>query len=211
MSLAPRARRISLVVPAGGYAVAVTTPEELATYIRQVAAGSDRAAFTQLFQHFAPRIKGFLQKSGATRELAEELAQETLVTLWRKAAQFDPNRASAATWVYTIARNLWVDEHRRTQRSPVDARGETWLEDLPMAEAPRVPEQEVLGEQRQRAVRTALAALSPAQAEVLQRAYFAEQSQSQIASDLRLSLGTVKSRARLALEHLKDLLDGTYL
>jgi RNA polymerase sigma factor (sigma-70 family) len=189
----------------------VTTPEELVTCIRQVAEDRDRAAFTELFQYFAPRIKGFLQRSGAPRDLAEELAQETLVAIWRKAAQFDPDRASPATWVYTIARNLWVDEHRRSQRNPAAPRGETWLEDLPMAEAALVPEQEVLGEQRQRAVRAAMAKLSPVHAEVLQRAYFAEQSQSQIAGALRLPLGTVKSRARLALVHLKDLLDGKYL
>lgn len=205
------ARRPSLAARAGGYAVNVTTTDELVACIRRVAVHGDRAAFTSLFQHFAPRIKGFLQKSGATRELAEELAQETLVTLWRKAAQFDPARASAATWVYTIARNLWVDEHRRSQRGPGDAGAASWLDDLPMAEAPQSPDDELLGEQRRGALRTAIAALSPAQAEVLQRAYYADQSQTQIAGELRLSLGTVKSRARLALDHLRQLLDGTHL
>jgi RNA polymerase sigma-70 factor (ECF subfamily) len=189
----------------------VAPPDDLESCIRLVAERSDRAAFTTLFRHFAPRVTGFLQRSGATRALAEELTQETLVTVWRKAAQFDSERASPATWVYTIARNLWVDEHRRSQRGALGARTESWLEDLPMAEGSRGPEEEVLGSQRQRAVRRAIAALSPAQAEVLRRAYFAEQSQSQIAGELRLSLGTVKSRARLALEHLKGLLDGNYL
>ena len=206
-----RAHSIPIPVPAGGYAVAVTPPDELKSCIRLIAVAGDRAAFTTLFRHFAPRITGFLQRSGATRELAEELAQETLVTVWRKAAQFDSERASPATWVYTIARNLWVDEHRRSQPGTAGAHTATWLEDLPMAEGSPVPEEEVLGAQRQRAVRQAIAALSPAQADVLRRAYFGEQSQSQIAGELRLSLGTVKSRARLALDHLKDLLDGTYL
>jgi RNA polymerase sigma factor (sigma-70 family) len=205
------AHSTAIPVPARGYAVAVASPDDLESCIRRVAASSDRAAFNTLFRHFAPRITGFLIRSGARRELAEELAQETLVTVWRKAAQFDPGRASPATWVYTIARNLWVDEHRRSQHGPAGAHTESWLEDLPMAEGSRVPEEEVLGAQRQRAVREAIAALSPTQAEVMRRAYFAGQSQSQIAGELRLSLGTVKSRARLALEHLKDLLDGNYL
>lgn len=189
----------------------MTTSDDLTTCLQRVAAEGDRAAFTTLFRHFAPRITGFLIKGGAARELAEELAQETLVIVWRKAAQFNAERATPATWIYTIARNLWVDERRRTQRAGGEAGAAAWLEDLPMGEGPREPEQEALGNDRRRAVHTAIAALSQAQSDILRRAYFGEQSQSQIASEMRLSLGTVKSRARLALEHLKALLGETYL
>ncbi|HSZ12103.1 MAG TPA: sigma factor, partial [Rhizomicrobium sp.] len=66
----------------------------------------DRAAFEALFNHFAPRVKAYLLRLGAHGAQADELAQEALLLLWRKAEQFDPAKASAATWIFTIARNL---------------------------------------------------------------------------------------------------------
>src|SRR5512143_940029 len=89
------------------------TDDEIKAWMRAVAEAADRPAFAALFRHFAPRIKGFLQRGGADEPLAEELAQETLVVLWRRAASFDPTRAQVSTWLYTIARNLRIDHHRR--------------------------------------------------------------------------------------------------
>ena len=90
------------------------TDDEINAWMRSVAEAADRPAFAALFRHFAPRLKSFLVRSGADEALAEELAQETMVVLWRSAASFDPARAQVSTWLYTIARNLRIDHHRRT-------------------------------------------------------------------------------------------------
>ena len=82
-----------------------------------IAVRRDRAAFALLFGHFAPRLKSFFIRSGAANGLAEDLAQETLLMVWRKAALFDPARAQASTWIFTIARNLRIDA-RRKERDP---------------------------------------------------------------------------------------------
>ena len=89
---------------------------EWATLIGRVAEG-DREAFRRLFEHFAPRVKGLMLKAGASSDDAEEIAQETLLAVWRKAAQFDPVSAGASAWIYTIARNLRIDAVRRAART----------------------------------------------------------------------------------------------
>ena len=89
---------------------------EWATLIGRVAEG-DREAFRRLFEHFAPRVKGLMLKAGASSDDAEEIAQETLLAVWRKAAQFDPVSAGASAWIYTIARNLRIDSVRRAART----------------------------------------------------------------------------------------------
>ncbi len=92
---------------------------DLARLIEAVAAERDREAFTALFDYFAPRIKAFLMRSNTPAALAEELAQEAMLTVWRKAAQFDRTRAGASAWIFTIARNLRIDVARREQRGKV--------------------------------------------------------------------------------------------
>lgn len=81
--------------------------------IARIRSDQDQAAFAELFRHFAPRIKGFLIKSGTPEPIAEECVQEVLATVWRKAHLFDPTRASAATWIFTIARNKRIDMARK--------------------------------------------------------------------------------------------------
>lgn len=156
----------------------------------------DRAAFAALFRHFAPRVKAFLMKSGATPEMAEEAAQEAMATLWRKAHLFDPGKASVATWVFTIARNRRIDMIRR-QRRPEP-------EDLPWGpEAdPDQAEQLALQQDTER-LAAALQSLPEKQRVLVERAYFGELSHSQIAEETGLPLGTIKSRIRLALERLR--------
>ena len=88
-----------------------------ARLIIRVAASQDRDAFAELFEHYAPRVKAMMMRRGASRDRADDLAQETLIRLWRKAAQYDPERATASAWVYTIARNISVDVVRRERRA----------------------------------------------------------------------------------------------
>jgi len=162
----------------------------------RIATAQDKAAFAELFGHFAPRIKGFLMKSGADPTLAEECAQEVMATVWLKAHMFDPTRASVATWIFTVARNRRIDLLRRERRpEPEDL---TWG---PEAE----PEQaDVLAlQQESEQLGRALQDLPAAQRELIEKAYFGDMSHSEIAQQTGLPLGTIKSRLRLALERLR--------
>jgi RNA polymerase sigma factor (sigma-70 family) len=182
------------------------SPEEFNAWMASVAQAADRQAFAALFKHFAPRIKGYLVRSGSAPERAEELAQETMVQLWRRAATFDPTRASLSTWVYTIARNLRIDHLRRTAGDACE--GEAgWDADQQPADAHLPPEELLLASQREQGVRRALAELPPEQSIVLQLSFFEEQPHAVIARDLGIPLGTVKSRIRLAVAQLRRKLD----
>lgn len=156
----------------------------------------DRAAFAALFRHFAPRIKGFLMKSGASDALAEECAQDVMATLWQKAHLFDPARASVATWVFTIARNRRIDALRRAKRPEP--------EDLPWGPEPE-PDQQAVLEMAEDTARlgAALARLPPPQRDLIEKAYFGDLTHTEIATQTGLPLGTIKSRIRLALDRLR--------
>ncbi len=159
----------------------------------------DKQAFAALFTHFAPRIKGYLIKSGADATTAEECAQDVMTTLWRKADQFDPTRASVATWVFTIARNRRIDMLRRDRRpEPEDL---LWG---PTAE----PEQSHVLELQQESARLveAISKLPAPQRKLIEQAYFGEMTQAEIADITGLPLGTIKSRIRLALDRLRHSL-----
>lgn len=171
--------------------------EDWAALVAAVRDRQDRAAFAALFRHFAPRVKGFLMKSGADAALAEECAQDVMATLWQKAHLFDPERASVATWVYTIARNRRIDVLRRTRRPEP--------EDLPWGPEPE-PDQATVLEVQQETERLgqALARLPDKQRALIERAYWGEVSHSEIAAETGLPLGTIKSRIRLALDRLRQ-------
>jgi RNA polymerase sigma-70 factor (ECF subfamily) len=160
----------------------------------------DRAAFAALFRHFAPRVKAFLMKSGASEALAEECAQDVMATLWQKSGQYDAERASVATWVFTIARNRRIDALRKSRRPEP--------EDLPWGPEPE-PDQAEVYEVQQETERlgAALAQLPVKQRALIERAYFGDLSHSEIAAETGLPLGTIKSRIRLALERLRHQLD----
>jgi RNA polymerase sigma-70 factor (ECF subfamily) len=170
-------------------------------WIGAIAERGDRTAFVALFGFYAPRIKTMLMRMGAGAEAAEDIAQETLLTIWRKAAQFDPARASAAAWVYAIARNLRVDRLRRDQRARALALYESV--DAPEAERPDGSFDILECEQR---VRAAMQDLPAEQALVVKLSFFEGQAHGDIARALKLPLGTVKSQLRLAMGRLRHLL-----
>ncbi|WP_425289190.1 sigma-70 family RNA polymerase sigma factor [Yoonia algicola] len=156
----------------------------------------DRAAFAELFGYFAPRVKSFLMKSGASPDLAEECTQEVMATLWNKAHQFDPTKASVSTWIFTIARNRKIDILRK-QRRPEP-------EDLPWGPEAEPDQADAIGlQQETEQLGQALATLPEEQRKLIERAYFGELSHSQIAAETGLPLGTIKSRIRLALDRLR--------
>lgn len=173
-----------------------TTTEDWTALLIRVRDGRDKAAFALLFRHFAPRIKAFLMKSGATDALAEEFAQDVMATLWQKAPLFDPARASVATWVFTIARNRRIDALRRLRPEP---------EDLPWGPEPDLGQEDALVlQQETRRLGDAIALLPPKQRDLIERAYFGDLSHTEIAQETGLPLGTIKSRIRLALDRLRQ-------
>jgi len=183
------------------------TADELNAWVRAVAESADRTAFAALFRHFAPRLKSFLVRSGSSEAVAEDLAQEAMVQLWRRAASFDPARAQVSTWLYTIVRNLRIDQHRR-QGGLAEIEPESFDGDALGADADTEPEAQMLAAQRERGIRRALAALPPEQAQVLRLSFYEERAHPAIAAALGIPLGTVKSRIRLAVAQLRRLLDG---
>jgi RNA polymerase sigma-70 factor (ECF subfamily) len=172
--------------------------------IERIGQAADRQAFAELFRRFAPRIKSYLKRLGCETGQAEELTQETMVMVWRRAQMFDRRRAGAATWLFTIARNKRIDALRRERRPEIDLGDPALVRDpAPSAEEP------LLLRQRAGRLAAALAELPPEQAELVRLAYFDERSQSTIAAERRLPLGTVKSRLRLALLRLRRSLEET--
>jgi RNA polymerase sigma-70 factor (ECF subfamily) len=171
-----------------------------ARLINRVGTTQDRDAFVELFGHYAPRVKAMMIRRGASPDRADDLAQETLVRLWRKAAQYDPARASASAWVYTIARNVSVDAMRR------EGRATAWTEEegVDLDE----PERQLLAAEREALVQATIVSLPEEQLRVIRMSFFDGLPHSQIADLLGLPLGTVKSRIRLALQRLKDRLGG---
>lgn len=165
----------------------------------------DRNAFIRLFEYFAPRIKSFLMKGGLSPEEADELAQETMLTVWHKAAGYDPARAAASTWIFTIARNKRIDALRRLASRPESQMNEA----LQIVDSNNILPDDVLrGKEQETALSSAIASLPPEQAALIEKAFFEHKSHSDIAEETKLPLGTVKSRIRLALERLRHRLGG---
>ncbi|MGC8468494.1 MAG: sigma-70 family RNA polymerase sigma factor [Acetobacteraceae bacterium] len=175
--------------------------EDLAALLGRVAAARDRAAFATLFGHFAPRLKSYFQRLGAAPAQAEDLAQETMLALWHKAALFDPARAGVNTWVFTIARNLRIDALRR-DRFQLDPGGVP--EEL--AAPGGAGDERMAVMQSEDRVRAALANLPEEQALVVRLSFFKEKPHQEIGRELGIPLGTVKSRLRLAMARLRAAL-----
>lgn len=168
--------------------------------VERVARARDREAFKALFAYFAPRLKGYFMRIGAGAGAAEDLAQDTMLAVWNKAGYFDPAKASVSTWIFTIARNLRIDAHRR-------ARDPRQLVEATDGVPEPMPSDHVLCAERETRVREALARLPSDQAVVIRLSFFEDRPQSEIAALLEIPLGTVKSRVRLAMSRLRALVE----
>lgn len=168
--------------------------------IDRVAAHRDKVAFGELFQYFGPRLKSFMLRAGADPETAEEITQEAMILVWRKASQFDSTKAALSTWVFTIARNKRIDMLRREARPEIDP------EDYPVAQAGPGAHEQVEHGEAAKSLQVSIATLPEEQREVLHKAFFEDKSHAVISQELDLPLGTVKSRIRLALSRLRGSL-----
>jgi RNA polymerase sigma-70 factor (ECF subfamily) len=174
----------------------------MADLLNRIARHGDAEAFRKLFQAYAPRVKAYMMRNGADQNTAEDLAQETLLAVWRKAGLYSDEKGSATTWIFTIARNLRIDRLRREvayQPMP-EGQEEEASDDQP-------PDEEVAERQRREKVRAVMAELPAEQSEVVVLSYIEGLSHSEIADRLGLPLGTVKSRMRLAYARIRDALE----
>lgn len=179
--------------------------DDVAAFAGLVAAiaGGDRTAFAELFAYYAPRVKGYLLRLGLEAGQAEEVAQEVMLAVWRKAASFDPAQATVSTWIFRIARNRRIDVFRREHKGALDPDDPSFQ---PAAEA--LPDAALEGAARDVAVRAAMAELPDEQRDLVRCAFYEELSHGQIAAKTGLPLGTVKSRLRLAFAKLRLRLGG---
>ena len=175
--------------------------------MQAIAQHQDRKAFAELFNNFAPLIKGFLMRSknaGIDEQLAEEIVQETLLKVWRNAASYNPEKSKVSTWIYTIARNCRIDSLRKINFQECSLE----VEDIwPEQTEDETPLHHLQQQRSEQAIQEQIKHLSDDQRQVLFKSFMEGKSHSEISQDLNLPLGTVKSRVRLAMQKLSLVLD----
>lgn len=178
--------------------------QELTTLINLIATRKDKTAFSSLFKLVGPRIKGYLMKLGSNDIVAEDLLQEVMLTVWRKSETFDRNKAAVSTWLFTIARNKRIDMLRKEIRPQLDPND-------PMLTPNQEDSADNIYGSKQESIKItdAIKMLPEEQSKLIKMTYYEDKSHSIIARELKMPLGTVKSRIRLASTRLKKLLEGT--
>lgn len=176
--------------------------ERFSDLLEAVATSQDRAAYGEIFGYYAPRVKSYLMRLGSDDAAAEEIAQDVMVTVWRKANLFDRSQASVSTWIFRIARNRRIDVFRRTKKPPLDPE-----EPLVLPAAAPAPEAGVEALDLEAQVRGAMSGLPEEQLQMIQLAFYEGLTHREISEKLNLPLGTVKSRIRLAFQRMKGRLD----
>jgi RNA polymerase sigma-70 factor (ECF subfamily) len=171
--------------------------DDVAT-LERMAAG-DQQALGVLYDRYGRMVYAIALRITGDAQAAEECTQDAFLAAWRTASQFDADRARPCTWICAIARNRALDAARAQARRPTPHE-----EVHPHGEEPDTADVVQAADEAVR-VAEAMAKLPPAQLEVLQLAYFDELSQTQISERLRLPLGTVKSRMRLAVDRLRSV------
>jgi len=169
--------------------------------LARVGSARDEDAFVRLFNYYAPRVKSYLLKSGLGEAQAEEVVQNTFVTVWEKASQYNPKKAAASTWIFTVARNKRIDALRRDKNIDVNSDSES-LENAVAETAAEYADAEDVER-----LTEAMETLPPEQAELLRMAFFDDMTHSAISTKTKLPLGTVKSRLRLAMDKLRGMLE----
>lgn len=185
-------------------------PPELSHWLDSVAMQRDKQAFTALFQFFAPKIRRFGIKQLGSEAQANELVQETMTNVWRKAHLYNVDKGAATTWVYTVMRNASFDMLRRIKAKNEQNLGDDiWPIDQAQDEAQS--EESNFGDHlMEKQMLNYVNTLPPAQQAVVKGVYYQELSQEQLAQQLGVPIGTVKSRLRLALAKLKQQMGEQY-
>ncbi len=180
--------------------------DDHAACLKAVGLRQDKKAFQALFSYFGPRVKAYVMRLGCQAGQAEELTQETMIKVWRKADQFDAAKSAPSTWIFRIARNQRIDTFRRENRPELDPNDPSLVPE-PEEAADTVIEQK----QSEMQLLEAMKHLSEDQKAILKLSFFEDMSHGRIAEHLNIPLGTVKSRLRLALGKLRSTLDDSKL
>lgn len=163
---------------------------------------ADREAYRELFEAFIPRLRAYARNQGSDAGTAENVVQDVMVTAWTRAHLFDPDKASARTWIYTLVRNRLIDQHRageRRQRA-YDGYASTFTASTTNTDS---AEQALTGSR----IATLLTELPDEQAQAVLMIYIEGKSHREIAEELDVPIGTIKSRTRLALQRLRKLME----
>lgn len=176
---------------------------EFPALLRAVAAERSVEAFEVLFRYFGPRVRAYMARQVRDAQAAEELMQETMIAVWNKANLFDPARGNVSAWVFTIARNLRIDAHRRNKRPEFDVNDPVFVQDDALSADLQMEEM-----QDAERLHRALATLPKEQLDLLKCSFFDDIPHSAIAQKMGLPIGTVKSRIRLAFAKLRAALEG---
>jgi RNA polymerase sigma-70 factor, ECF subfamily len=163
----------------------------------------DVAAFNTLFEYYHKRLQPYLILRGASKELAEDIGQQTLSTVWHKAGLYGRDKGTVSSWIFTIARHRSIDEFRKVRRG--QHASVELAKNIPSMDARA--DDRVASRQCENCINAALAALSTSQREILDLAYFRGMSHSQISTRLSLAVGTVKFRIRLAYHRARFSLE----
>lgn len=189
------------MIPPPDHAAGPPIYDDASQWLMAVGQKQDRTAFIALFNYFAPRVKAYLRRQGLDSASAEDMAQDVMLQVWKRASSFDAGKARASTWIFTIARNRLIDAWRQNKNQPLELLGEA-----PLPDETYMPSDSVEAAQDSALVREAVALLPEEQRAMIEESYFAERSHRLIARARKIPLGTVKSRLRLALEHLRKRL-----
>ena len=175
---------------------------DLKNYIKDIAETQDKMAFSNIFNYFAPRLKSFFVKLGCSEPQSEEIIQEVMISIWTKSRTYNSEKSSVSTWIYTIAKNKRIDKIRK-EKKHYSTESDESLE-IPV---PSIQEDQVIATEISEKIKSCISVLPKEQAQLLKLSYFYEKTHSDIASELKIPLGTVKSRIRLALSKMKNLVE----
>jgi RNA polymerase sigma-70 factor, ECF subfamily len=180
----------------------VEEPTDLDSDLTAIGRHGDHLAYKRLFSEISPRLKSFLMKNGLMETAAEEVLQDTMLKVWRKAALYDSSKSSASTWIYTIARNVKIDRIRKEMRPEPDPDDPCYIQD-----SPETGERSMERKQDRQLIRQAMSLLPPEQMRIITMSFFEEKAHGEIAEELDIPLGTVKSRIRLAFGKIRTELE----
>ena len=182
--------------------ISINTDDDLTLSVELVGKNQDKLAFNNIFRYFAPRLKSFLVKAGSTDSQAEEVIQEVMIAVWTKSSTYDSNKSSVSTWIYTIARNKRIDKIRKEKRHYLSESDEGL--EIPVDST---QEKEIFSAQVSSSLKKYLSNLPEEQSKLLKLSYFYNKTHADISAELKIPLGTVKSRIRLALTKMRHLVE----
>ena len=182
--------------------LSINTDDDLTLSVELVGKNQDKLAFNNIFRYFAPRLKSFLIKAGSTDSQAEEVIQEVMIAVWTKSSTYDSSKSSVSTWIYTIARNKRIDKIRKEKRHYLSESDEGL--EIPVDST---QEKEIFSAQVSNSLKKYMSNLPEEQSKLLQLSYFYNKTHADISAELKIPLGTVKSRIRLALTKMRHLVE----